>query len=311
MRDYILNILTVLAFSTIVIALSACGSDEDDSGGKVTTSIYNQWLSNDVSGVIGSAVSDYEEIVLDFTIGTKVVVYVKSANEDNWHIYLTEEIIIYEETKTSGKIQLGLSQISYTIKGNTAKFSINGRNIPFKLTSGIEESVPEIVMGGGDRLIWQGFINQYYQDRFGLSGEHYCTVIEFVGDYSHGTKGRGYEVDYDMNDPYGSFWYSEFEWSIDNRVITLSYADTGYEPVKIYDYWLNSNYFEGYMDDGTNNHLWFKLRLIQDFDWDRYNTYSPYYVPRKMAPASKEAPAPRKVRFASKGVEKMPKVAAE
>jgi hypothetical protein len=305
-RGYILNILTILAFSTIAIAFNACGSDEDDSGEIVATSIYNQWQSNDVSGVIGSSVSDYEEIVLDFTKGTKAVIYVKSISDGYWHVYLTEEIAVYEKTKSSGKIQLGLSQISYTIKGTIATFSINGNNISFRLTSGIEESEPIFI-----NRIWQGNISQYYYDRWGVSGDHYRTVIEFVGNPLHWTKGTGYEVDYDANDPYGSFWYSGFNWRVDNGVITLVYADTDYEPVKIYSYRLNSNYLVGYMDDGTNDQIQFKFSMMLDFDWSKYSTYNPYYAHRKTASVSNDAPAPQKVRFANKGVEKMPKSAAE
>lgn len=177
--------------------------------------------------------------------------------------------------------------------------------LAFTFTSCEDEEIAQTLAGK-----WQGTISKYYYDRWGLSGDHYRTVIEFVGDPWHWTKGTGYEVDYDMNDQYGSYWYSEFEWRVDNKVITLRYADTDYEPVYISDYYLTNNRFEGYMDDGTNSEIKFSLYMIKDFNWDYYNNYSYYdgfyLAPRRMA-AAKEAPsendiAPSEtVKFSSKG----------
>ncbi len=182
--------------------------------------------------------------------------------------------------------------------------------LAFTFTSCEDEEIAQNLAGNEGR-IWSGYISRYYSDRYGWSGDHYRTVIEFVGDPWRWTKGTGYEVDYDTSDPYKRYWYSEFDWSVDDGVITLFYADTGYKPVKIYNYRLNNNYFEGFMDDGTYDQIEFRLRLTEDFDWNSYNSHYPYYAPRKSASASNDAPAPQKVRFANKGVEKMPKQAAE
>ena len=178
--------------------------------------------------------------------------------------------------------------------------------LAFTFTSCEDEEIAQNLAGNEGR-IWQGTISKYYQDRWGFSGDHYRTVMEFEGDPWHYTSGRGYEVDYDMNDPYGSYWYSEFDWSVRNREIELRYADTGYKPVYISDYYLSNNRFEGFMDDGTNSEIRFSLYLIEDFDWSRYNGHSYFdgfrYAPRKAPAASKEAPAEtvEKVKFASKG----------
>ncbi len=86
------------------------------------------------------------------------------------------------------------------------------------------------------------------------------------------------QPDYDLNDPYGSYYYSEFEWNVYNGIITIRYADTGYAPVHIYDYELSSTWFEGYFDDGTYNDTYFRLRAINNFDWDPYwYDYDDYY----------------------------------
>ena len=197
----------------------------------------------------------------------------------------------------------------------------------FTFTSCEDEAIAQD-LAGNDGRIWQGTISKYYYDRWGVSGDHYRTTIEFVGDVWHWTKGTGYEVDYDINNPYGSYWYSEFEWRVKNRVIELRYADTGYEPVYISDYYLSDNRFEGYMDDGTNSEIKFTLYLVKDFDWDRYNDY-PYYdgfylAPQRSMDGSKGSDttaktivgdldeATGKVKFASKGAfAKKPVEAAE
>jgi hypothetical protein len=188
--------------------------------------------------------------------------------------------------------------------------------LAFTFTSCEDEEIAQNLAGNEGR-IWQGTISKYYQDRWGFSGDHYRTVIEFVGDPWHWTKGTGYEVDYDMNDPYGSYWYSRFDWRVDRGVITLRYADTDYEPVYISDYYLSGNRFEGFMDDGTNSEIKFSLYMIEDFDWDYYNRYS-YYdgfypAPRRMAASKNNTPTDVKaivgdidettgeVKFASKG----------
>lgn len=197
----------------------------------------------------------------------------------------------------------------------------------FTFTSCEDEEIAQGLAGSEGR-IWEGTISKYYYDRWGVTGDHYRTTIEFVGDVWHWTRGKGYEVDYDMNDPRGSYWYSEFEWRVNNRVIELRYADTNYEPVYISDYYLTDNRFEGYMDDGTNSEIKFSLYLVKDFNWDYYNKYSYYdnfyYAPRQMAPGMNNAPqsenvilgdideATGNVKFASKGAfAKKPVEAAE
>ena len=96
------------------------------------------------------------------------------------------------------------------------------------------------------------------------------------------TSGTGYEVDYDLDDPYGSYYYSEFDWNVYDGCITIRYADSYYNPVYIYDYTLSSNYFEGYFDDGTASDISFRLHAINSFDWDPYwydyDYYDYYYA---------------------------------
>ena len=63
--------------------------------------------------------------------------------------------------------------------------------------------------------------------------------------------------------------------------IRIRYADS-WDDVYIYDYRLNSRYFEGYMDDGTHRDIYFNLQSDNDFDWDGYRRRYRYAPTRGM-----------------------------
>lgn len=121
---------------------------------------------------------------------------------------------------------------------------------------------------------WTGYIDTYYRDRWGWSGNNYRTTIYFERRGSYG--GVGYEVDYNINNPYSGEYYSEFDWEVYNGEICITYADSYSYPVYIYDYDLYDDYFEGYMDDGTNRDIHFELYYDGNFNWGRY--YDGYYA---------------------------------
>ena len=111
---------------------------------------------------------------------------------------------------------------------------------------------------------WTGYIDTYYYDRWGLTGDSYRTTMHFERDNAYG--GWGYEVDYDLNSRYDDYYYCEFRWDIYNGSIRIRYADS-WNDVYIEDYHLSDYYFEGYMDDGTAKDIIFKLSYDSRFDW--------------------------------------------
>ena len=119
---------------------------------------------------------------------------------------------------------------------------------------------------------WTGYIETYYRDRWGWTGSNYRTTMYFERRGAYG--GVGYEVDYNMDNRYGDRYFCEFEWDVYNGEICINYADS-YNPVYIYDYDLYDDLFEGYMDDGTNRDIYFKLYYDGNFDWNPYYDY--YY----------------------------------
>lgn len=119
---------------------------------------------------------------------------------------------------------------------------------------------------------WTGYIDVYYADRWGWTGDTYRTSMCFIREDAYG--GWGYEADYDTG--YYNEAYSEFSWEVVNGVIRISYAAPGWNPIRIYDYRLTGNYFEGYMDDYTRKDIHFQLYYDGNYNWGRwqYNGYS-------------------------------------
>lgn len=118
---------------------------------------------------------------------------------------------------------------------------------------------------------WTGYIDTYYFDRWGLTGDSYRTTMYFERENAYG--GWGYEVDYDYNSRYTDYYYCEFRWEVAYGSIRIRYADS-WNDVYINDYQLSSNRFEGYMDDGTSKDIVFQLTYDSRFDWSYWNTRS-------------------------------------
>ena len=83
---------------------------------------------------------------------------------------------------------------------------------------------------------WTGYIDTYFYDRFGLSGDTYRTSMYFERENSYG--GWGYEVDYNTYSRYDDYYYCEFRWEVINGAIRIRYADS-WNDVYIYDYVLD------------------------------------------------------------------------
>ena len=169
------------------------------------------------------------------------------------------------------------------------------------LTSCEDEAIAYDLAGANGK-VWSGTISAFYT-RYGWSGDHYRTTIEFYCDENHWRKGWGYEVDYDLNTNKG--YKSKFRWEVRNKNIILTYYDNG-QSVYIRDYELHENYFGGYIEDGTGRDIWFSLNLIHNFDWDYdgYNYYGPNYAKRNTTDTQtlKEIPGLQRVIVTEYGV---------
>lgn len=117
---------------------------------------------------------------------------------------------------------------------------------------------------------WTGYLETYYQDRWGISGQTFRTAMCFVQESAY--SGMGYEVDYNLHSPYHDYYYCDFWWHIHDGVIYIDYADS-WNTVRIYDYKLNLSTFRGYMDDGTGREIYFELLPDSQFEWHRYQTW--------------------------------------
>ncbi|MBR1594181.1 MAG: hypothetical protein IJ659_05355 [Alloprevotella sp.] len=127
---------------------------------------------------------------------------------------------------------------------------------------------------------WTGTIGTYYSDRWGINGNTLHTAIHFNMTDPWG--GNGYEVDYDTRTPFANYYYCEFTWSVNEGVIRIRYKDN-WDEIRIYDYELEvGGYFQGYMDDGRTNNIYFRLHYDSRFDWSPYQG-GPIYAPATRA----------------------------
>ena len=157
---------------------------------------------------------------------------------------------------------------------------------------------------------WTGRIDTYYQDRWGLTGETYRTTMYFNQLDAYG--GEGYEVDYNVSNPYGSYYYCEFDWEVAGGEIRLRYADS-WNDTYIYDYRLYSDYFEGYMDDGTCRDIHFQLTYDGHFNWSNYRGYHRAAATRSSSAAAGSDSIPANARFHAAGefCTQKPRIAAD
>ena len=147
---------------------------------------------------------------------------------------------------------------------------------------------------------WQGTIDAYYSDRWGISGSTYATVMRFESRGSWYTSGRGYEVDYDTRSPYNDYAYCTFKWFIVDGELTLIYDDDKWTPLYILDYGLTDSNFWGYIRDMSNRRIRFDLVNSAYDGWGNYrrtggygdfNHQNWYRAPKlSLEPEAEEAP---------------------
>ena len=113
---------------------------------------------------------------------------------------------------------------------------------------------------------WTGYIDNYYYDRWGLTGNSYRTAFYFERENAYG--GWGYEVDYDARRP-SDYWFCDFKWEIVRGNIRIMYYDRNYTDVVIYSYMLDDYHFSGEMDDGfCDSRTYFSLDYDNMFNWN-------------------------------------------
>ncbi len=123
---------------------------------------------------------------------------------------------------------------------------------------------------------WQGYIDTYYSNRWGLSGNTYATVMRFSSKSIYYTSGRGEEVDYDTRSPFHDYAYCTFKWFIVDGELTLIYDDDKWSPLYIIDYGLNNSRFWGYIRDMSSRRIRFDFENADYSDWGHYNRNGGY-----------------------------------
>lgn len=122
---------------------------------------------------------------------------------------------------------------------------------------------------------WEGRMGESYYDHLGYeSYAEYNTVMRFSrygsSSYTYGsTTGDGEQIDY-----LGRYntQYRTFRWSVDNGTIYIRYNNG--EQLRIYDFSINSRYFNGIMEyyDSFNREVYsqvrFDFRKTYDYNYD-------------------------------------------
>lgn len=93
---------------------------------------------------------------------------------------------------------------------------------------------------------WEGDWGMSYVDRDGKSHDSHHTVIEFYPNEKFDTYGYGYQEDYYDEGPYTKLGFY-FEWSINHKVIYITYPGYPEYNAVIRDYKMKKKHFTGYI----------------------------------------------------------------
>lgn len=113
---------------------------------------------------------------------------------------------------------------------------------------------------------WEGKMGMYFENTSGYWDADY-SVIEFH-QKPFTNHGYGYQIDYysGYKCPIRSY-FSEFDWSVTDGVVTLVFPDNPDLNTQIYDYRMTSSYFTGFI--GPKKYC-FKLEKVSDWNWGEY-----------------------------------------
>lgn len=144
--------------------------------------------------------------------------------------------------------------------------------------------------------VWEG--NMYMQSTY--NGHVYKateSVLQFDQDPYRYAQGTGRWVDYYSNAPW-DYYSSYINWRVVNGEIQI-YSQKEGVTYYISDYSLNGRYFSGYIDDGYNDPVYFRLQKTvsynnwDDYNWNGWYDYDDYgyrYAPAKDMQKLEEAP---------------------
>ncbi len=126
---------------------------------------------------------------------------------------------------------------------------------------------------------WEGnmYTSTYWNDRYYDASYSQVCFLRDPYTYSSGT---GYWVDYYDDYYWGNYNYvaSHIEFTVKNGVINIYFVEDK-TSVSIYNYRLNDNYFEGYIELWDGEKRRFQLEHISSPNWNSYDRwgYDYYY----------------------------------
>lgn len=290
MKRFLLVLLMALP-----IALVSCGDDDDyypehpgwvDDGGNGGGNHFTGPLNQYEKALVGDYISDDKPespftLILrqDRTGYCKSVVNGKVELEDGfrWEATANKLTVMYDSDKSIAEMAYSFGNGHLIVDGIPLVIN-DGNTGGDGGTPGGSDDKPQTPLIG----MWQGAINGYYSEVWGLEGDNYMTVCEFMAD------GNGRQLDYDRFSPRTDFAYTPFTWMQTQDAVTIAYApDSHLSAVRISDFALTDVEFSGRMAYGDKTFT-FAMGRITSFDW------SPYTGPHNVSPAGRGLAAKRK-----------------
>lgn len=146
----------------------------------------------------------------------------------------TQSVLNISYTDQAG----GTDQMNYSINGSNYTFG----QIPYsRATSGSDSQT------AGVTTQWRGSLLTYYKDLYGLDGNQYATVMQFMGDSEKALSGTGWQLDFDIDQPQVNYAYNPYVWTIqgDTAIIINYVGGSTLSPSSIKNYKVTETDFRG------------------------------------------------------------------
>ena len=268
---------------TLPLVLVSCDDDDDyyppHPGWMDDGNHFSGPLNQYEKALVGNYISDDKPespftLILrqDRTGYCKSIVNGKVELEDGfrWEATANTLTVMYDSDKSTAEMAYSFGDGHLIVDGIPLVINDGG-------TGGDDK--PQTALVG----MWQGVINGYYKEVWGLDGDNYMTVLEFFSD------GNGRQLDYDRYSPRTDYAYTTFSWMQTQDAVTIAYAsDSQLSSIRIADFALTDYEFTGSMAYGDKTFS-FDLGRITSFDW------APYEEPSQAAPAGRGLAAKRKM----------------
>ena len=131
---------------------------------------------------------------------------------------------------------------------------------------------------------WEGDFFMEYLSPSGILYHAKSTMIRF-DQKPFKNYGVGYQIDYYPKGCPVLIAFHEFDWSVEDGIVTMVYPTEPELNIRIYDYRMSSTSFHGVIEKGASKTA-FSLDKVEDPDWGEYSDRVGTYYYAKPRPAA-------------------------